>query len=318
MNNITQELTNKLIASLELERTGELSKNGARLNKGECLTLLEREGMRLKAAGEELDSSPLQFAVTQAKNAIESKGVFDTRLDNDEVSVVRKAFTRVAEPLGGADATFQDVYARNPHTGEKLVNDAGQPFTRPISEVAVNKLYLIADYAEHDFDAAISFAKRASEKGIKKLNRVWKRTKDPNTMFSMMMDLAEMYGTEDQTISLRVNEELGIEDEGPEYKNIQVPAHLFDGAYSRCRRMMSLILGFNGNEEALEKESGMVMPGIMLETILVTLLDPQEYGPWNMLEVLVRAGTVNTEQAANFKLAWDEDGLAERWEESPF
>jgi len=198
------------------------------------------------------------------------------------------------------------------------MNDAGQPFTRPISEVAVNKLYLIADYAEHDFDAAISFAKRASEKGIKKLNRVWKRTKDPNTMFSMMMDLAEMYGTEDQTISLRVNEELGIEDEGPEYKNIQVPAHLFDGAYSRCRRMMSLILGFNGNEEALEKESGMVMPGIMLETILVTLLDPQEYGPWNMLEVLVRAGTVNTEQAANFKLAWDEDGLRERWEESPF
>jgi hypothetical protein len=114
---------------------------------------------------------------------------------------------------------------------------------------------------------------------------------------------------------LFVNELLGIKpEESPDYKNIQVPGHVYDGVYTRVRQMMSLILGFNGNEELLDKDSGKVMPGILIETILGTLLEPLEHGPWNILQTLVRAETITSEQAANFKLAWEQDGLKERWE----
>jgi len=310
-----QELTDGLVDSIRKERTGELSKNGGRLAKGMHLTLLEREGMHLKAAGETMVETPLQMAITTAQNALESEGVFDTNLSNDEVSIVRKAYVEVAEPLGGVDATFNDHFAANPHTGMRLVNDAGQPYVRPITEVAVNKLYLISDYAHHDFDAAISFAKRVSEKSLKKVNRIWKAKKHPNPVFTAINDIIEQTDASDEAISRFVNETLGImPEDGPEYKNIQVPAHVYDGVYTRVRQMMSLILGFNGNAEVLTKDTGEVMPGIMLETVLGTLLEPLEHGPWNILQTLVRAETLTSEQAANFKIAWEEDGLKERWQ----
>jgi hypothetical protein len=309
------ELTDGLVASIEKERSGDLSKNGGRLAKGMYLTLLEREGMRLKAEGQMSEDTPLQMAITEAQNALETKGVFDTNLGNDEVSIVRKAFVNVAEPLGGLEATFNDHFAVNPHTGMKLVNDAGGPFVRPITEVAVNKIYLISDYAHNDFDGAISFAKRVSEKALKKVNKIWKQTKSVNSLFGAINDIVETTDASDESISEFVNEFLGVKpDETPDYKNIQVPGHVYDGVYTRVRQMMSLILGFNGNEELLDKDSGKVMPGILIETILGTLLEPLEHGPWNILQTLLRAETITSEQAANFKIAWEQDGLAERWE----
>ena len=316
VNGTVQELTSGLVESVQKERSGDLSKNGGRLAKGMYLTLLEREGMRMKAEGQSMVETPLQMAIVEAQNALESKGVFDTNLGNDEVSIVRKAYVFIAEPMGGIESTFNDHFAVNPHTGMKLVNDAGGPFVRPLTEVAVNKLYLISDYAQHDFDGAISFAKRVSEKALKKVNRIWKAKKDVNTVFNAINDIVEMSDCSDENISMYVNEALGIkEEETPEYKNIQVPGHVYDGVYTRVRQMMSLILGFNGTSELLDKNSGSVMPGIMIETILGTLLEPLEHGPWNVLQTLVRAETITAEEAANFKLAWEQDGLKERWEQ---
>ena len=315
MNERVKELTNSFVDSVKSERKGELSKNGARLSKGYYLVELEREGIKLKGEGVDMPWTPLQAAIAAAEEALEHEGVFDTNLDNDEVSIVRKAYVKVAEPLGGVGATFSDYFATNPHTDAPLVNDAGQPFERPLTEIAVNKLYVISDWAEHDFDAALSFAKRATEKGLRSLHKLWRRTKDPNAIFNLINDLVDNNRVTEDSIRDQVNGVLGITDASPEYKSVSIPIDIYEGVWTRSREMMSLILGFCGFTEFLEKDSGRVYPGILLEAVYGTLLDPLEYGPWRMLETLTRSNLLTTEQAANFKLAWEQDGLNERWNE---
>lgn len=304
-----ERTTQALLKAVEREVADAVGSNRHRLAKGKHLSELEHLGARIKAAGEDLgDASPLQFARAIVENAMFDRGMADTRLDDAEVSITRKAY-RAVEPEGGLDAEFEDVYAIHPATGHPLVNDAGLPLRRKAAEVPVNKIYYVSDYLDYDFSAGMSFANRSSEKRLRTFNRLAKK----RTKSQVFTDIKKVVAMDDKDLNSYVAKGLGLPDpaEQPQFKNITVPAEVYDEMWRPLREMASLIVGFHGLQEMLD-EDGRVQPGMLLRD-LISVVDPRQHGPWPMLQVLVEAQVLTTEQAAQFKVSWEEDGLADRW-----
>ncbi len=299
-----------LLKAVEGEVSGGVDVNGHRLAKGKHLSDLERIGTQMRSSGEDLgDVTPLQFAKAKVEHAMFDRGIRDTHLDDAEVSIVRKAY-RAVEPKGGLEAEFDDVLAIHPLTGDPLVNDGGKPIRRRATEVPVNRIYYVADYAEQDFSTAMSFANRMSERGLRTFSRLAKRC----TGKRVIEEMKTVVGMDGPVLSAYVAEQLGIPDKGePQFKNITVPIEVFEDMYEPARKAASLIMGFLGIEEVLDEE-GLVQPGIFMRAVL-DLLDPHTHGPWRVLELLTRHGSITPEQAAQFKVSWEEDGLADRWDE---
>lgn len=298
-----------LLKEVEGEVADGVHANAHRLAKGMRLSNLEHLATKMKAAGEDLDdTTPLQFARARVEQAMFDRGMADTRLDEAEVSITRKAW-RAVEQGGGLEAVFEDIYAVHPATGQPLVNDAGLALERRVAEVPVNKIYYVADYADYDFSAAMSFANRQSEKALRTFNRLAKK----RTKAQLFKDIEKVVGMDAKGLSAFVAEKLGLPDpaETPQFKAITVPSEVYDDWWRPLREMASLIIGFLGKDEMLDDE-GRMQPGMLVHD-LISLVDPREYGPWRVLEMMVAAQVISTEEAAQFKVSWEEDGLDARW-----
>ena len=323
-----QRATADLLDAIRQEHSSELGKNASRLIKGRTLTILERAAEKLKKfnASEIQGMTPLQFARSWVESRMEDAGIFDTRLDDSEVYMTRKVY-RALEPLGGVNMKFTDMYAINPKTNQPLVRDDGEPYERSVTEVAMNKLWYVSDLLQQNSEGMVSFAHRMTEKGLKEFKRLKPDTMPPSQVNKVVKEI--MTGTmpspedpeqsvpwDEKRIKQYVNEKLGIkEDEGSGVRSMQFPEEWYDTEYREIREMATSIMGFLGLTSLIEEKTGLIKHVHIFGPILRHYFNINEFGPWRLLEMYVQSGVISVKQAGYFKIAWEDEGLRDLWEQ---
>lgn len=154
------------------ERSGEHGKNAARFKRGELMIRLHGAAqggkLQMKQALEQLNGRMMGLA---GENMVPDF----TPISEGEASGTRK----VVEAFGSS-GEFSLVDAVNEFTGDPMVNDAGEPPQMNLTDVAMNKLQPLVEFADSvDQDRLLSFAHRNTEKVVKKAKAVAKNTSTP-------------------------------------------------------------------------------------------------------------------------------------------
>lgn len=154
------------------ERQGEVGRNIARFKRGELMIRLHGAAKSARIPVKKMLSGLNERMVILA----EQQHVPDFReITEQEASTTRK----VVEAFG-SDTEFKLMHKLNPTTGQPLVRDDGNPYELPITEVAMNKLAPLTEFADSiELDTLVSFAYLNTEKVVKGAKRVATRTGAP-------------------------------------------------------------------------------------------------------------------------------------------
>ena len=154
------------------EHSGEVGRNAARFRRGELMIRLHGAAKSARIPVKKMLANLNDRMVIIAGE----RGVPDFgEITEQEASTTRK----VVEAFG-SDTDFRLAHKINPTTGQPLVRDDGNPFELHITEVAMNKLAPLTEFADSiDLDTLISFAYLNTEKVVKGAKRVATRTGAP-------------------------------------------------------------------------------------------------------------------------------------------
>lgn len=310
---------------LRQEHAGEIGRNVARLRKGQIMTVVERFKERAKA--EELEGLTTTKEILGALNSgliafANSHGIVDrfNRITENEATITRMVFERFTGQ-DGINARFRLLDAVDEATGRPLLNDAGEPIEVPISEVAVNNLYPLAEYAtDLNRDKLASFAQRFSEKVVKGAKKLSKDRDIP------ILDVVEDINSLRRTVVSPVTEdEVAIQaDEGSalswireqrgeeppsEIINITTTRDWYESEYVPLKAIATqlyLTFGLPLND------SGEISNVKLLERIIGQYFSVHEYGPQRLIAAFVDAEDITTAKAERFLTRWRWD--AERGE----
>lgn len=311
-----EQVIKDIASDLQSEDKGELDKNVARYLKGMHLDAAEEIGRALKEAKDDAfqgrGSTVLRFAKDEVRRAfsnlggvvaIRLSGKADRALSNAEVSMTRKVYSVFMKHEGGMDSTFRVVDQRDPATGEELLGDDGNPLEMPVTHIALNKLYAVADFYNTDVrDKLLSFANRNSERAV----RAAAKLMTPDTVGQVIDDLNQL------THQAEENAAQGEESLDPQdvildhvaeakgqrkpstVKSIAVDAAWFGGDWYDIKRL--------GTEIAKEidmmlDDHGQISNTALLERTLGAFFAPRVVGPDNLVNAFVSAGEMTEAQA---------------------
>ncbi len=165
------ELADEALSQSLEEQGGEEERNTARFKRGESM---------LRLAGvAQASQQKMKDMLDLLNQRLLEKADANSLLGVSAITEQEATMTRKVVEAFGSSGEFRVVDAINPHTGDPLVNDAGEPFVRRLTQVALNKLYPLVEAAEGHFDEVVSFAFRYSEKTVKKAKSVAKATNTP-------------------------------------------------------------------------------------------------------------------------------------------
>lgn len=307
---------------LRQEHQGEIGRNVARLRKGQIMTVVER--FKQRAREQELEGLTTTKEILAALNSgliafANSHGIVDrfNRITENEATITRTVFERFTDPERGINSSFRLVDAIDEATGQPILNDAGEPMEVPISEVAVNNLYPLAEYATPaNRDTLASFAHRFSEKVVKATKKLSKDRSIP--IFDVIQDINNLRRAvpspiTEEEVSVQADEGLALDwirqqrgEEPPsEIVSISTTRDWFEAEYEPLKAVASLVYGVFGLP--VDEETGLISNVKLLERTITQYFSINLYGPERLVMALVDAGDISEEQGKRFlaRYQWD-------------
>jgi hypothetical protein len=288
------------------ERSGEHGRNVARFRRGELMLRLQGISEASKTPVKKL----LAMVNERSIGLASQHSVPDfTPITEQEATTTR----RVVQAFGSS-GEFRYVNAVDPATGNPLVNDAGEPLPMPITEVAINKLYPLVEYADDaNLDVLLSFAHRNTEKVVKTAKRVAKTMERP--IMAVIEDVDAMRTVKPSPLGPEVGEirvppeegEVlthlkGLLGEAPESDIVSMKTSRawYEGTWEPLRELFSSIAR-PFMPELVSQSNGQVSNVFILERIISQFYNPFENdGVQRVLGALVTAGDLTEENAHAF------------------
>lgn len=304
-----QVATQNLLKGIRTESKNSAGANAARWAKGMHISNLEGIAERLKAAGHE-DFQARGAGRLYARNAyLASMQPGDTgsnKLSAAEMSDVVTAYETYARHHGDMDATFVDVDAWDRGQGAPLLNDAGEPFTRSVTSIPINKAKAVKDlYTESNRDKLLSFVFNNTEKVVKSFAKL----ADEDTLIDLIdaingaqrdVDLeAEEVLTAEEVALAEIKQQQG-EAPTPTTKSIKVDAAWFDGDFKRTKDEVTAV--YKRFDLPLD-DKGQVPNTVLLERLFAFFVS-REHGIEPILNALLAAEDITRRQAKAFLAEW--------------
>lgn len=304
------------------EASGEHGRNAARFKRGELMLRLTGISQAAKVPAKKLLKLMNERTITLAS----ASSIPDFHpITEQEASTTR----RVVQAFGSS-GEFNLLDAVDPATGNPLLNDAGEPYQVPLTEVAMNKLYPLVEYAEEGhLDTLLSFAYRNSEKVVKAAKRVAKSLEKP--IMTVIEDTNKMRVTKpsplgeevgaievppDEKEIVRALREMMGEAPEPDIASLKTSRAWYEGTWNPLKSFVSSVArAFI--PEVVNESSGEVSNVFILERILTQLFHPLadgDKGAQRILGALVEAGDLTEGQAHDFVDSFAFDPESERWE----
>lgn len=304
-----QVATQNLLKGIRTESKNSAGANAARWAKGMHISNLEGIAERLKVAGHE-DFQARGAGRLYARNAyLASMQPGDTgsnKLSAAEMSDVVTAYETYAKHHGDMDATFVDVDGWDHGQGTPLLNDAGEPFTRSVTAIPINKAKAVKDlYTESNRDKLLSFVFNNTEKVVKSFAKL----ADEDTLIDLIdaingaqrdVDLeAEEVLTAEEVALAEIKQQQG-EAPTPTTKSIKVDAAWFDGDFKRTKDEVTAV--YKRFDLPLD-DKGQVPNTVLLERLFAFFVS-REHGIEPILNALLAAEDITRRQAKTFLREW--------------
>lgn len=296
-----------LADDIDRERTGELSSTAARYAKGKHLSAMEGIANELKNAGDP-EFSKRGASRAFARSVLEERmtgrhGLIDPkdRLSDQEVTYATKVYDTYLKHQGGLDATFRAVDAIDRQTKQPLANDAGDPYEFPVTNIALQKLYILERfYLDEHRDTILSFAHRNSQKVV---------TAAAKLMDEHTGNIADVIEAINKAQANAQDDDLSPDDAALDYvaqekgetppstvKSIKVDAGWFQGDWTDIKRVASQVAVSFGLPL---DDKGEVGNTFLLERLMSVFI-PREHGASNIVHILVETDTITEAQAKKF------------------
>ena len=299
------------------EASGEHGRNVARFKRGELMIRLTGISQASKVPVKRLLGMLNQRTLTMAS---EHQMPSFKPITEQEASTTRK----VAQAFGSS-GEFPLLNAVDPTSGAPLLNDAGEPYMLPLTEVAMNKLYPLVEYAsEVSTDELLSFAHQNTEKVVKAAKRVAKSLEKP--FMKVIEDINKMRVEIDSPLGLgkvkvppseadivRELREIMGEAPEPDIASLKTSRAWYDGTWVPLKGLINAVArAFI--PEVVNESSGEVTNVFILERLITQLFHPNEdKGVHRVLAALVEAGDLSEKQANDFVNQFAFDGENDEW-----
>jgi hypothetical protein len=236
--------------------------------------------------------------------------------------------TRRVVQAFGSSGDFRYVDAIDPATGAPLVNDSGEPLSMPITEVAMNKLYPLVEYAdEGSLDSLLSFAHRNTEKVVKAAKRVAKSLERPfmavvDDVNALRTKKASPLGPEVGEVQVPPDEIdiishlKGMIGEAPESDvvSLKTSRAWYDGTFVPLKELFSAIAR-SFMPDLVNQTTGQVSNVFVLERILTQFYNPfTDEGVQRVLGALVASGDLTESHAHEFVDSFAMNAENNNWE----
>jgi hypothetical protein len=299
------------------EASGEHGRNVARFKRGELMIRLTGISQASKVPVKKLLGMLNQRTLTMAS---ENQMPAFKAITEQEASTTRK----VAQAFGSS-GEFPLLNAIDPTTGHPLLNDAGEPYMLPLTEVAMNKLYPLVEYtSEASVDELLSFAHQNTEKVVKAAKRVAKSLEKP--IMAVIADVNKMRVEIDSPLGLgkvmvppseadivRELREMMGEAPEPDIASLKTSRAWYDGTWVPLKALVNAIAKAFV-PEVVNESSGEVTNVFILERLITQLFHPSEdKGVQRVLAALVEAGDLTEGQANQFVDSFAFDGENDEW-----
>lgn len=286
------------------EREGDHGRNAARFRRGELM--LRLEGIA------SANRSTIKNALVELNRRLVSMAGDHMVPDINPISDQEASTTKRVVEAFGSSGEFDLVDAVNPNTGDPLVNDAGEPPKVALTDVAMNKLYPLAEFAgEVDQDRLLSFAHRNTEKVVKKAKAVAKNASIPIKTIITKLNKAREEGQHVITgdpvkVQLKEKEAMAFlrnlagEAPAPEVATIKTSRAWFDATWTPLKDLAAAVMK-RYHPEMVNPASGEVSNVFVLERTLTQFFNVHEdKGVESVLGALVAADDITTAQAESF------------------
>lgn len=306
----SSDLLNDLIdEAFEIEeeaRSGSVGRNAARFKRGELMIRLQGISQASKTPVKKLLTYLNEGTLARAsENSIAGFEI----ITEQEATTVRRVVSAF-----GSSGEFRHVAGVDPATGAPMTGDDGKPILLPLTEVAVNKLYPLAEYADEvEPDTLLSFAHATTEKVVKKTKNVAKRLERPiqdvisdvvKMRVKKMSPLGEAVGeieapADEATVLASLREVAGEAPE-PDIATLKTSRAWYDGTWIPLKRLVDAIAqAFM--PDRVNEATGQTSNVYILERILTAFYHPAEdAGVQRVLGALVAAEDITEEQANAF------------------
>lgn len=298
------ELASEALSQSLEEQGGEEERNVARFKRGELM-------LRLQGVAQ-ASQQKMKDLLTQLNDRMLEKADANSLLGIAPISEQEATATRKVVEAFGSSGEFRVVDAINPNTGEPLVNDAGEPFTRRITQVALNKLYPLVDAAEGHYDEVVSFAFRYSEKTVKKAKSVARATNTPVYKVITALNKQRFSAVNPLTgekIKVQLEDKLaydflrGLVGEEPTdgVVSIKTVRSWYEGFWLPMVTLMSAVAK-EYEPSLLTQSTGRVSNVFALEQTIGQFFNVhEEDGVDRVLSAMMRSGTITETQALAFR-----------------
>lgn len=316
-DNYITELAADAIEIAMAESAGERGRNHARFQRGALMLRLEQMARVTKESRKEM----LARVNARSLELAERHALLNYEPISDQEASMTK---RVVERFGNS-GEYPLVNAISRLTGQPVVNDAGETLTVNITDVAINKLYALADIDALEVEAAVSFAFRHTEQVVKKAKAVARRNNEPLADILAKVDAARVkvpHPATGDTIdvqpegkeALEVLAALAGEAPAPDVVSIKTSRAFYDGFFVPLKKLMTAVVKRYKPEVVAASGDGMVSNVFVLETTLAQYFNIYEdEGVSAALGALVRAEVLSLGQASDFLGTHAYDATTDEW-----
>lgn len=312
-----QELAAEAIEIAMAETAGEQGRNKARFHRGALMLRLDATA---KALGEkraellrEMNAASLAMA--------ERHAILNYEPISDQEATMTK---RVVERFGNS-GEYPLVGAISRLTGQPVVNDAGEPLTVNITDVALNKLYALADVDPMGIETAVSFAYRHTEQVVKKAKAAARTLNRPLLDVLTAVDAARVKAPHPVT-----GDTIDVQPEGKEAMafiaalvgepparevvSIKTSRSFYDGFFIPLKKLMTAVASHYKPELIAASADGTVSNVFVLEMTLAQYFNVYEdEGVSAALGALVRGDILSEKQAQDFLNSFAFDPANDEW-----
>lgn len=312
-------LAAKAIEISSEKRDGEVGANVARFHLGELMIQVASV-----AKASKVPVKTMLAELNQEALALVSQNQLP---DYDPIAESEATATRKVVETFGSSGSFRDLVGINPTTGDPLVDDSGSPFERQLTDVALNKLYPLAKYADgldaNELDTLVSFAFHATEKVVKAVNSAAQKLS--TSALTVIRDLSDvrtpqinpltgeeiMGPPKEKDLMAAVRAMTGDTTTGEEIASLRTARSWYEGTWLPLKGAVDAIAQ-QFIPEAINESTGATSNVFILERILTQFYHPfdaEGEGIQRILGALVAAGDLSTEKANAFlnEFAFDEE-----------
>jgi len=316
-----QSLVDDMANTAKAERVGEIEKNEARWRKGEHVMKLDDIAAKAKQYGIEVDGqdlgsrqSILEYASDAVTELLREQGVVEimSRMSPTEMTFAKSAYEAFARYHGGTSGTF-DLMDQLDENGHALEDADGNPYTKQIGELALNKAYHLSRFASPgNRDRLLSFAYAYDEGTVKAFAKLLKE-RGADTNIDLVDELLDsLYENR-----VKVEPEDGGEpvEMNPDAKrvrdwvrsqtstvksdvrSIKVDEGFYHGRWLDVLRYGSVVWKWLGND--VNQTSGYMPNTVLLERLLEPF-NPADHGFDGIVGILIASGDMTEAQAKQF------------------